>query len=105
MGYLFKISYNLSKDFYRKKSKEIAFEDNQEENIKSEFQYDESLDIIQKIREILNKKEFQIYIMKVLHDYSHQEIAIILNKPIGTITWCYQQAIKKLKKGMGELYE
>lgn len=105
IGYLFKISYNLSKDFYRRRSKEISFEDNQEEHIKSEFQYDESLEIIKQIRALLNTKEFQIYIMKVLHDYSHQEIAIILNKPIGTITWCYQQAIKKIKKGMSELYE
>ena len=33
-----------------------------------------------------------------VEDYTHREIAEILGKPLGTITWTYNKAIKKLRK-------
>lgn len=105
LGYLFRISHNLAKDYYRKRKRETSLEPEQEERIAEEDSYDTLPELMQKIRSLLNQKEYQIFIMKTLHDYSHQEIANILQRPLGTITWSYQQAIKKLKKGMGASYE
>lgn len=31
---------------------------------------------------------------------SHKEIAKLLHRPLGTILWAYNNALKKLKKGM-----
>ncbi len=105
LGYLFRISYNLSQDYHRKRKKETFFEVGQEERISTEDDYDSLVELLGRIRQLLNNNEYQIFIMKTLHDYTHQEIAKILKKPIGTITWSYQQAIKKLKKGLGSAYE
>lgn len=105
IGYLFKISFNLSKDFYRKRKKQSQV-DLLEERIGSN---DEDLsqlkELLKAIRDLLTKSEYQIFILKTIHDYTHQEISNILKKPVGTITWKYQQTIKKLKKGLGDSYE
>ncbi len=106
LGYLFKISYNLAQDYHRKKSKVSELDPLQEERITADEKDESSLtELMSKISLLLSKKEYQIFILKALHDYSHQEIAKILNRPLGTITWSYQQAVKKLKKGLGTAYE
>lgn len=104
LGYLFRISHNLAKDFYRKRKREPLLDPEQEERISGNDSYDALPELLNKIRSLLSQKEYQIFIMKTLHDYSHQEISQILRRPLGTITWSYQQAIKKLRKGLGESY-
>jgi len=48
--------------------------------------------------EILSPSEFQIVTMFAIAEYKHREIAEILNLPLGTVTWKYNNAIKKLKE-------
>lgn len=106
LGYLFRISYNLSKDYLRKKHREIVLDQVSEEKLfKEEHEYDGAPEMLERIRKLLNQKEYQVFIMKALDEYSHQQIAEMLNRPIGTITWLYQQAIKKIKRGLGEYNE
>lgn len=45
----------------------------------------------------LSTEEKQIVLLKVVADLKHKEIAKLLNKPLGTITWKYQEAIKKMQ--------
>lgn len=40
----------------------------------------------------------QIIIMKVLSDMTFKEIASVLEMPMGTVTWNYQEAIKQLRR-------
>ena len=40
----------------------------------------------------------QIVTMKVLGDMTFKEIAEVLNMPMGTVTWNYQDAIKQLRR-------
>ncbi len=40
--------------------------------------------------------------MHVLGDMKHREIADILKKPIGTITWIYNKAINKAQEKFRE---
>ena len=54
--------------------------------------------ILKKIRDILNKKEVDIFILHVLGDLGFNEIAEIQNKPLGTVLWSYNNSIKKLRK-------
>ena len=46
----------------------------------------------------LGEAERQVVAMKVLGDLTFKEITEILNCPMGTITWRYQNAIKKLRR-------
>ncbi|MBR3517520.1 MAG: RNA polymerase sigma factor [Lachnospiraceae bacterium] len=53
------------------------------------------------IREVLNRlkpEEREIIDMKVLSDMTFKEISEILQIPMGTVTWRYQAAIKKLRR-------
>jgi RNA polymerase sigma-70 factor (ECF subfamily) len=54
--------------------------------------------IMQEIIETLKPDEREIVILHVVGDLKHREIAAIVGKPLGTVTWIYNQAISKLKK-------
>lgn len=60
----------------------------------------ESLDtpLIKLANQILDHQEFQIVIMHTVGEYKHREIADILNIPLGTVTWKYNNAIEKIRK-------
>jgi len=47
--------------------------------------------------EILNEDERTIVLLKVIEGLKHQQIAKIVKKPLGTVLWIYQKAIKKLE--------
>lgn len=46
----------------------------------------------------LKENERQIMNMKILGDMTFQEIAYSLQIPLGTVTWRYQSAVKKLRR-------
>jgi RNA polymerase sigma-70 factor (ECF subfamily) len=50
----------------------------------------------------LSKDEKEIVIRHVLLDQKHKAIAEALNKPLGTITWMYREALKKLREMDGD---
>jgi RNA polymerase sigma-70 factor (ECF subfamily) len=50
----------------------------------------------------LTPKEKEITDMKLVGDMKFREIAEILHQPIGTVTWTYNQAIKKLRRCLAE---
>ena len=41
--------------------------------------------------------------MHVINDLKFREIAEIIHKPIGTVLWVYNKAIKKLKEKVGDV--
>ena len=46
----------------------------------------------------LNEKEREVINLKIIADMTFKEIAELLQAPMGTITWRYQSAIKKLRR-------
>lgn len=53
---------------------------------------------IQEALSRLKENERQIMNMKILGEMTFQEIAQSLSVPIGTVTWRYQSAVKKLRR-------
>lgn len=53
---------------------------------------------LQEILQILKPGERKIVDMKVLGELTFKEIAQILSLPMGTVTWQYQNAMKKLRR-------
>jgi len=66
----------------------------------SEFIYDDSDGLLKRIAQLLNPLEFRTYALHVLGDMSFQEIAAIVHRPLGTLTYTYSTAIHKLQKGL-----
>lgn len=109
-GYLATIARNMAIDHIRKHKKEDLSpgvnEDEEapdelellsdpggtpEERIIEELSVEEALSKLKPVyREIIS--------MKVLADMTFKEIAEVLNMPMGTVTWNYQQAIKILRR-------
>ncbi|MCM1042836.1 MAG: sigma-70 family RNA polymerase sigma factor [Corallococcus sp.] len=49
------------------------------------------------LKAALNDDEMQIVVLHAVAGYKHREIAQILGKPQGTVTWTYKNAITKLQ--------
>ena len=115
-GYLAVIARNMVVDFLRKHKKEELSallqdlgqegeEDNKGSIIKLaedktnqvEEQVIGSMTISQAL-ELLKPSERQIISLKVLGEMTFKEIAAAMEIPMGTVTWKYQNAIKKLRR-------
>ena len=115
-GYLAFIARNMAVDFLRKHKKEELSallqdlgqegeEDNKGSIIKLaedktnqvEEQVIGSMTISQAL-ELLKPSERQIISLKVLGEMTFKEIAAAMEIPMGTVTWKYQNAIKKLRR-------
>lgn len=97
------IARNLAINEYNRRKRELAFDPNQDEYIfgQEESSSEKQL-IVKEMLDSLNDIEQEIVVLHVLGDLKHREIASMLGKPLGTITWTYQQAMKKLRNQFGE---
>ena len=106
-AYLATMARNMAIDHMRKYKKEIlesftqesedepVFEPAGKENTEDEVL--ENLSIKEAISR-LNPAEQQVINMKVLSEMTFAEISASLNVPMGTVTWRYREAIKKLRR-------
>lgn len=58
----------------------------------------EDMPIFKIAKDILSNFELQVVLLYSVYGYKHREIANILDKPLGSILWTYNNALKKLKK-------
>lgn len=105
-GYMATIARNMAIDHLRKRKREVLESFTAEDD---EIPYDPPSDndtekevleniTLKEALDKLNEKERQIINMKILSEMTFQEIADVLKSPLGTVTWRYREAIKKLKR-------
>lgn len=115
-GYLATMARNMAIDFIRKhkreeltallqdieagpeeeeKSKGRLFDTASESRVEQTVIEDMS---IQQALDTLKPSERQVVSLKVLGELTFKEIAAIMELPMGTVTWKYQNAIKKLRR-------
>lgn len=99
-AWLATIARNMALDFIRKHRREVPIEE--EINDADETQNVEKtvvgeLTVMEALGE-LKENERSIVNMKVLGEMTFQEIAQVLSIPLGTVTWRYQNAMKKLRR-------
>lgn len=100
LSYLLEISKNLSLNYVNKHKKVVNIDNiifKYEEQYQEEF---EELKLVKDMKKILNENEFQIVILKIINELTNNEIAQLLNKPLGTVLWTYNNAIKKLRRNL-----
>jgi RNA polymerase sigma-70 factor (ECF subfamily) len=106
------IARNMCIDYIRKNSREITILDAPDEdgNVREvedpggtetgsgfETAVDNKL-TLEKAMKILNEKEKQVINMKVAGGMTFKEISEALEMPQGTVSWHYNEAIKKLRR-------
>lgn len=100
LGYLMVCSRNLTLDYFKKNNRVRQLDETVDHpSSVDEDDVDKNI-ILEKIKEILKPKEFEIFTLHVLSELTFEEISKLQKRPIGTITWAYNNAIKKLKGGM-----
>jgi RNA polymerase sigma-70 factor (ECF subfamily) len=56
--------------------------------------------LLQEIASLLTPFEYQVYLLHGLSDLSFKEIARLVKRPLGTLTYTYSLALRKLQKGL-----
>ncbi len=83
---------------YLKRKKEVLLESDIIDLHQEEIKEEKSVLDMNKYLSVLDDLEKQVVLLKIVQDLKHKDIALILDKPLGTILWIYNKAIKKMKK-------
>ncbi|NTV78218.1 MAG: RNA polymerase sigma factor [Clostridiales bacterium] len=100
-GWLATIARNMALDYMRKRKHEQLTDEviEQADYENSRVEQDVIGELtIQNALATLSKEEKEVVNMKVMGDLTFKEIARVLQIPMGTVTWRYQNAIKKLRR-------
>ncbi len=95
-AYLSTIGRNLAINSYNK-NKRVVVSQELIESFPAEKIEEPNEDIF-KILDLLDPNEREIVTLHVINDLKFREIVPIVDKPLGTVLWIYNKAIKKLKE-------
>lgn len=98
--WLMTLAHNLSIDFLRRDGKELLVDNFIPESLsynsmESEVQGKLLMD---SLLSNLKVSEREIIILHLVNDLTFKDISKILNKPLGSVTWQYNSALKKLRR-------
>lgn len=103
-NWLLQIAKNQAIDYYRRTKKLASVDDEQIDfMIDNNQETPDEKSSFESMLECLDETEKTIVLLKVVDEMSHQEIARIIHKPLGTVLWLYQRALSKLKKYRGDM--
>lgn len=98
MAYLVQIARNTSINYYNK-NKRVVFDEN---FINDRLQEEQESKVSLGIIDYLDGYEKEIVTMHIIGNMKFKDISVVINKPLGTVLWAYNKAIKYLKKKVGE---
>lgn len=102
--WLYSVTKNETLNFLHKKHSNISLENIYEiEDTNNEINKIIDIDTYNRLISKLDDKEKEIISLKVLGNFSFDEIGNLLNKPTGTIKWKYYKSIHTLKILLGNL--
>lgn len=98
INWLLTIAKNKAIDMYRTREKDYYMDtsENTDLFVSKEAPIEKRLEV-EAYLSLLNDEQKQVVLLKVVGDLTHKDIAYLLNKPIGTITWMYSEAIKIMR--------
>ena len=105
---LITIARNLALNLIQKENRVDSMDDGNKDNYigkeEAQISIDEEI-LLNRMKLILTNDEYEVVVLHVLDELKHKEIAELLNVPLGTITWRYNNAMKKLRKELKDDYE
>lgn len=93
-SYLMKIGKNNAINFYHKKKHELIDDEVLDYIPEDKEESKVSLGIIDKLVD----PDKMVVELHIIGNFTFKEIASIMDKPLGTVLWIYNKAIKKLQK-------
>ncbi|MFA5471229.1 MAG: RNA polymerase sigma factor [Acholeplasmataceae bacterium] len=98
-NWLLMIAKNQAIDNYRREKKIVHIDETDFiEQFSSQEETPEEKDIFDRLLSVLSEDERQIVLLKIVDNLKHKDIAALLNMPLGTVLWMYQEALKKMKE-------
>lgn len=97
-AWILKIAKNLALNAKKTADRESPVDETQNVALFGSYDLDEYGHTVDLARKYLNDDEFNILMLIAVSKYKRKEIAEYLNIPISTVTWKYNEAIKKMKK-------
>ena len=102
-AWIIQIARNLAYNHVKRASREVFTDDYAPFERGGGYRIDEeSSPVLAAVKAVLKEEEAQIVILHVVGGYKHREIAELLKKPVGTVTWTYKNALAKLKAHLEE---
>jgi RNA polymerase sigma-70 factor (ECF subfamily) len=105
-AYLVTIARNLAFNEYNARKKTTLTEDPESSHTPSLDSFVEidalKKELIEKGLSVLDSFEKDVVLLYNIANLTHKEIAAVLGKPIGTITWAYAKALKKIREAIKE---
>ena len=105
MAYLITIARNLAINDFNRRKREVLIDFTEEELRYREVDPKENvnnINILDVIKKYLKPNQVKLISLHIFDGLTHREIAKKYNKPIGTIMWQYNEAIKELRKRFNE---
>ncbi|MGD9908978.1 MAG: RNA polymerase sigma factor [Candidatus Izemoplasmatales bacterium] len=102
-AWLLQIAKNIAIDFYRKNHQVSIYDPIEQSYVFDETQDEEPKQVSYEMEEMiapLDQSEREIVLLHIVSDLKFKEIAESVNKPLGTVLWIYNKAIKKMKQHM-----
>ena len=103
-AYLSTMAHNIAINYYNKEKRlvhdeEIIDYQQAPEGLSKEdkYQYIEVMEMLKDLDDISR----EVVILHTINDLKFKEIARIIDKPLGTVLWIYNKAIKDLKRKVG----
>lgn len=92
------IAHNTVMDYYRSQDKiSIQSEETLDLKYKTNPVNHENQALVNSLLKILDPIEFTIVISHVVDGLTFKDISVIVDKPLGTVLWLYQIALKKMR--------
>ena len=96
-AWLLQIARNLALNHVKRAKREVFVESGTPETGEYTIN-EEGTPVLNAVKAALGAEEAEIVILHAVSGYKHREIAKMLGKPLGTVTWTYNNAVKKLQK-------
>lgn len=101
-NWLLMIAKNLAIDTYRSEKKLVHYDEvDYDQTLSAQDDTPDQRDEFNRLLSVLTDEEKEIVLLRIVDEMKHKDIAKIVEKPVGTVTWMYQQALDKMKKVRG----
>ncbi|HAQ56185.1 MAG TPA: hypothetical protein DCR44_02105 [Acholeplasmatales bacterium] len=102
-AWLVQIAKNLALDHYRKEHKTVSVDPQENAYVFDRVEPVESSEYdLETLIAPLDTEEREIVLLHVVSDTKFKDIATIVDKPLGTVLWLYNRAIKKMRTHVGK---
>jgi len=101
-NWLLMIAKNLAIDTYRREKKLVHYDEvDYDQTLSAQDDTPDQKDEFNRLLSVLTEEEKEIVLLRIVDEMKHKDIAKLVDKPVGTVTWLYQQALDKMKKVRG----